>query len=140
MLRPNTTNLSPLQTLNKRGAPAQHYPNSIQGCDELPTDVTSTGDTEEPPTKHYNNKKIKIRPNPVQKTFNIEFPNNYQGIFSIQINDLPGRTYNIGKTLLKGEGSVMKIDISKLSLKSGTYFLKITSADKKTEVFKLVVL
>ena len=84
--------------------------------------------------------KLKVSPNPVQKRSSIEFPKNCQGIFTLQITNFLGTTYNIGKTRLKGEGSTMEIDISKLSLKAGIYFLKVTSQERKKEVVKLIVL
>lgn len=83
--------------------------------------------------------KPKISPNPVQKKFNIQFPNNYQGEYNLQIADISGRVYQVGKVNLKGSIN-MGIDISKLSLKAGTYFLKLISDSKKSEeVFKLIV-
>jgi hypothetical protein len=140
LLRPNTTNLTAAQTFNKTSAVTQSYPNSVPGCDELHADEAAAGNNGANVEHAHTSEKIKVHPNPVQKRFNIEFPANYQGDFSIQINDLHGITYDIGKTRLKGEGSTMEIDISKLSLRAGMYFLKVTSGDKKAEVLKLIVL
>lgn len=81
----------------------------------------------------------RINPNPVQKKFTIQFPNSYEGEYALQIVDVSGRVYQVGKINLKG-GTNMAIDISKLSLKAGTYFLKIIPHNKKSEVFKLSVI
>lgn len=82
--------------------------------------------------------KPKIYPNPAYKRFNLQFPRNYEGNVILQIADAVGKSYQIGKYQLKAGGSNIDINLSNLSLKSGTYFLKINS-ETKTEVIKLII-
>jgi hypothetical protein len=112
----------------------------MPGCDDEITFVKPAVSSDTQPSHVYDFEKLKVHPNPVKKSFEVEFPKNYQGKFRIQITDLIGTTYNISETTLKGEGSVVGIDISKLSLKAGIYFLKVTSDNKRTDLIKLVVL
>jgi len=86
-----------------------------------------------------NFERPKVYPNPLHNRFTIEFPSKYQGNFATQIVDMIGRKYDIGKTKLKPGGSNMQIDISKLNLKAGVYFLQIHSDSGKTEVYKLII-
>ncbi len=81
----------------------------------------------------------KIFPNPLHNRFTIAFPGTYKGACTVRIADILGRTYEIGKTLLKAGSSEMDIDISKLSLKPGVYFIRIIPESKKTEVFQVVI-
>jgi hypothetical protein len=81
-----------------------------------------------------------LYPNPVHNKFTIEFPSKYHGIFTIQIVDLFGRKYNIGKVNLKTGGALMDINISTLSLKAGVYFLRLHSDDSaKNDVMKVII-
>jgi len=86
-----------------------------------------------------NFERPKVYPNPLHNRFTIEFPTKYQGNFTTQIVDMIGRKYEIAKTKLKAGGSNMQVDISKLNLKAGVYFLQIHSEAGKTEVFKLII-
>lgn len=89
----------------------------------------------------YNDNKLnksRIYPNPLDKRFNIKFPVSYSGLFSIQIMDQSGRIFDMGKIRVERGGSDVNIDISKLSLRPGIYFLRITS-DTKSEEMKLIV-
>ena len=52
---------------------------------------------------------------------------------------MPGRIGQVGKTKLNAGGSTMHVDISRLSLNAGVYFLKIQEGGKMTDVFKLVI-
>jgi hypothetical protein len=83
--------------------------------------------------------KAKAYPNPVQKTLTIQFPPQYAGDYNLQIADALGRIYEVGKTKLPAGGSNMDINISRLSLKPGFYYLRILSANAKPEMIKLVV-
>ena len=83
--------------------------------------------------------KVKIYPNPVKDKFNIEFPVVYKGNVSVQISDLNGRTYDIGKSRLRIGGSIMNVNLSNLNLKPGIYFLKIYNDERSTEVIKLLL-
>jgi hypothetical protein len=138
LLRP-TANLTSTQTLNRAVTfvPNDH-PNTIAGCDEIVAITPSYNMT--PVSNTYTFEKLKAHPNPVQKRFNIEFPHSYRGDYTMQIVDLLGITHHIGNVHLTGEGSNMEINISKLLLKAGIYFLKVTSENKKTELLKLIVL
>ena len=82
----------------------------------------------------------RLYPNPLHNKFTIEFPGKYQGIFAIQMVDLFGRKYNIGKVNLKTGGSLMDVDISTLSLKTGVYFLRIHSDESaKADIIKVII-
>lgn len=108
--------------------------NTVPGCDEgnaqmvTPAENTLSGI-----------EKARISPNPVFKRFNLYFPKRYEGDFTLQIVDPVGRTYQLGNINLKKGGSSIEMNISKLYLKSGVYFLKITSAATKSEIIKLSV-
>ncbi len=82
--------------------------------------------------------KPKVYPNPLHKKFNIQFGNKYTGDVTLQIVDVVGKTFEIGKHKLKPGGTIINADITNLSLKPGVYFLKINS-DTKTELLKLIV-
>jgi len=86
-----------------------------------------------------NLKKVRVYPNPVQKTINIQFPSNYAGNTNLQIVDAIGRIYNIGKVNLQAGGSNKEINISNLSLKPGYYYLKVVSDVRPVEAIKLIV-
>jgi len=83
--------------------------------------------------------KLDVYPNPVDKKFTVAFPVDYSGNIILQIADASGRTYDLKNfTLNKGEFTT-DIDISKLSLSTGIYFLKISSDTGKTQVVKLFI-
>jgi len=82
--------------------------------------------------------KIRVYPNPVNKRFNIKFPFYYEGSFEVQIADLTGRMYNIGKVRIERGGPNLTFDISKYSLSTGIYLLKINS-NIRSEELKLMV-
>jgi N-acetylneuraminic acid mutarotase len=85
-----------------------------------------------------NLKKPVIYPNPLRKTFNIKFPENYEGNFALGMVDQSGRIYNIGKIVVYRGGPSINVDISRLSLVAGVYFLTITS-DTTSDEIKLIV-
>lgn len=86
-----------------------------------------------------NTLKPRLYPNPITNAnLNINFPNNYKGIYDIQLVDLLGRKYDLGKTTISSGGNI-KLDISRLSLKPGIYFLNINSRVNKTDVLKLLI-
>jgi len=84
-------------------------------------------------------KKVRVYPNPLQKQLTVEFPHSYTGNFNLQIADVTGRLYNLGQVKLQPGGSIMQVDVSALALKSGVYYLKITSQTRPVEVIKLIV-
>lgn len=138
LLKPNTgTTTITAQKINRTAFVSVINPfKQVPSCDDSLLVLTST---EAAPFSARNTAEemVRVAPNPMQKTFTIEFPKSYTGDFTIQIIDPLGKTYDIGKRRLKGGGSTMSADISNLSLKPGVYFLKIQSG-LKTEVIKLV--
>jgi hypothetical protein len=80
-----------------------------------------------------------IYPNPVEKRFKVRFPVTYYGNTSIQIVDVVGRVYKGDNFTLPPGGSTVDMDISKLDLKAGVYFLKINSATSQTALIKLTL-
>lgn len=113
---------------------SSHPVNTLAGCD-ADIDVAITEDKN---PLLLTIQKPRISPNPLQKKFNILFPASYQGEYTLQIIDILGQVYQMGKTNIKG-GTSMAVDISRLSLKAGTYFLKLISENNQSELFKLVV-
>ncbi len=118
---------------------ANHFSKEFPSCDDTSAFVFPTTQIlEGSPENGDNSEKIKVNPNPVHKSFSIEFPIKYEGDFRLQIIDPLGKVYEIGKRKLKAGGSDILVDISRFSFKSGIYFLKIQS-DTKMEVIKLLV-
>ena len=87
-----------------------------------------------------NLKKASVYPNPVEKVLHIQFPGTYAGSTNLQIADVTGRVYQIGKTDLQGGiSNTVEVNISNLSLKPGFYYLRILSPARPAEVVKLIV-
>ncbi|HZH66940.1 MAG TPA: DNRLRE domain-containing protein, partial [Flavisolibacter sp.] len=82
--------------------------------------------------------KPKIFPNPLHQKFSISFPIGYKGDITLEVVDVTGKTYDIGKYELEPGGRTIDVDITKLSLKAGIYFLRIYSVKRK-DVVKVVV-
>ena len=142
LLRPRTnTALRATLTENKAVFIPANHPNTIPSCDEEAAVVTESTSllSAAAISNTSENEKPKISPNPARKRFNIKFPYQYQGDYTIQIVDPLGKIYEIGKKKLIAGGSDMLIDISGFSIKPGIYFLSIQSNMKK-EVIKLVIL
>jgi len=136
LLRPTFSSgrSSLVRSSNAIASTSSHPVNTISGCDDGIQVVIA----EDRSTALLTIQKPKISPNPIQKKFNILFPTKYEGEYNLQIVDISGRIYQIGNINLKG-GTNMGVDISKLSLKAGTYFLKLITQNKKSEVFKLTI-
>lgn len=84
--------------------------------------------------------KPKVFPNPVRKRFKIAFPSKYYGNSTVQIADVGGRTYEIGRIKLqRGRSNTMEADISRLALKPGSYYLRIVYETRSTDVIKLII-
>lgn len=83
--------------------------------------------------------KSMVYPNPVYDKFYIRFPAIYSGTVTLQLADVPGRTYELGRSRLKAGGSNVAVDVKKLNLKPGVYFLKILSNERKPEIIKLLI-
>jgi hypothetical protein len=81
---------------------------------------------------------LKVYPNPLTHSFNVDFPEEYKGYVTIKIADMIGRVYELGKPNIQGRSS-MAFNISKLNLKPGIYFLQINSPYIKTKIIKLVI-
>ena len=122
----------------------------VPSCDE-PGDGYSAADTAaalSPPvsilSSTRNNVKISnlskpsVYPNPMQNVFHIQFPANYEGKYHLQLIDIVGRLYELGTSILPHGGSTIDVDISKLSLKPGLYFVRINSDTKSTDILKLL--
>ncbi len=86
-----------------------------------------------------NFEKPMLYPNPLHNRFYIKFPTVYSGNITLQIADVAGRVYEIGKSRLKAGGANMEVNISRLALKPGVYMLKIIYDERKTEVVKLLI-
>jgi hypothetical protein len=86
------------------------------------------------------NSKSVVYPNPLHNKFTIQFPSVlYQGNVQLQLVDVSGRIYELGKINLRPGRTSMDVDVSKFHLKPGVYFLKILSESNKSEYIKLVV-
>ncbi len=83
--------------------------------------------------------KPTVYPNPLQNFFHIRFPAYYAGKYHMQMIDVEGRIYELGNAVLQSGGTDLKIDISKMSMKPGLYFLRIISDSKPTDVLKLII-
>lgn len=92
------------------------------------------------PVFENNLKKARVYPNPVQKIMHIQFPAKYPGNSTLQIADVAGRIYEIGRIKLQGSAlNTIEVNISNLSLKPGFYYLRILSETRPPEAIKLVV-
>ncbi len=92
------------------------------------------------PVFENNLKKARVYPNPVQKIMHIQFPAKYTGNSTLQIADVAGRIYEIGRIKLQGSAlNTIEVNISNLSLKPGFYYLRILSETRPPEAIKLIV-
>lgn len=80
-----------------------------------------------------------VYPNPLHNNFTVNIPQKYQGNCTIQLSDILGNTYQIQKTMLKGSGSIVKVDVSRFSLHPGAYFLKLQVKGEKVQVLKVLI-
>lgn len=85
-----------------------------------------------------NPKKPFVYPNPSHDRFNIRFPANYEGNYSVTITDQWGRIYSIGKVNTTSATSDVDVDIARFSLRPGVYYLKINSAIRNEQI-KVVI-
>ena len=83
--------------------------------------------------------KARLYPNPVNNKIHVAFPHTYKGNFNLQVMDILGRTYDLGKYNINKDGYEIDVNISKLSLKSGQYFIRILSDTQSTQTIKLIV-
>lgn len=82
---------------------------------------------------------VRVYPNPVHGSFRMQFSDKYKGNTQVQLLDVSGRSYQIGKYKIPSGGSNIEADIRTLSLKPGFYYLRIASEAKPAEVVKLIV-
>ncbi len=116
--------------LNYKGVP--------EGGVLLSSQITSPAISADSSVAGINAKKPAVYPNPLRSKLNIRFPVNYSGNFRFEISDQAGRTYNLGQMRMQRGGANINFDISKFSLRSGVYFLKIKSEAISNEI-KLVI-
>lgn len=83
--------------------------------------------------------KPTLYPNPSHRIFHLQFPENYQGKYRLQMIDPVGRLYELGTAILQRGGSVITIDICRMPLKRGLYFIRIFADARSTDVLKLLV-
>ncbi len=84
--------------------------------------------------------RTKVYPNPVRNQLNIELPNNYKGFINLKIVDPLGRIYDLGKIKTSPGRNNIEVDISKLSLSKGIYYLQLYRADsKESETIKFIM-
>ncbi len=83
--------------------------------------------------------KIRVYPNPVNNQLHFTFPDTYEGNYNLQIVDIAGRIYDLGRYNINASGYNVNADISRLSLRAGQYFIRISSEKQSTQVIKLIV-
>lgn len=83
--------------------------------------------------------KPQVYPNPLHQKFTIKFPAGYKGNVRLQLADMTGAIYDLGKSRLRTDGGTIDIDVANLHLAPGVYFLKIYSEEGKTENIKLFI-
>lgn len=84
-------------------------------------------------------KTLRIFPNPAQNLFHITFPKQYTGTYHLQLIDPTGKAYDLTKVKLNGTPVKVDVDISYVPVTQGIYFLRISSDNQKSEIFKLVI-
>ena len=87
--------------------------------------------------------EIKILPNPVQTTLEIDFLSKQQGNVTMTLLDESGRQITRRSFMYYGTGSIQKMDVR--SYPSGAYFLNIlmdpiNTSVKKLSAFKVMIL
>jgi hypothetical protein len=82
---------------------------------------------------------VKAYPNPASKTLYIQVPKKYAENTDIELIDVTGRAYSIGKFKLQGLANTVKADISRLSLTPGVYYLRVSSANQQPESVKVIL-
>ena len=83
--------------------------------------------------------KPRVFPNPVQKQFTVEFPTTYRGTVNLQLTDIAGHVYELGQMQLRAGGVTLQVDVQRLNLSAGVYFLRVLSEGNKTETIKLLI-
>jgi hypothetical protein len=81
---------------------------------------------------------VNIYPNPVEDQISIYYNGKFNENTSLLIYDQYGKFSNVSRTSIDDQSSVLNINIADLQLKSGIYFLKITSENEEGKVIKLI--
>lgn len=92
-----------------------------------------------PPISRISPVKIQVYPNPVHKTFKVSFPANVDGNYNMQLIDIAGRIYELGKYQIKPGGSNIDINVPGNVIRSGVYFLKAYGNKGRTLTTKFVL-
>lgn len=90
------------------------------------------------PIKGFGIVQLTVYPNPARDKFTVALPADYHGNITLQLVDISGRIYNTESHTLKNGEFTIEMDISKLSLKAGIYFLKIAD-ERKMRAVKLFI-
>lgn len=70
---------------------------------------------------------LKVYPNPAKKFFNVIFPDNLNGNFSLQLLDVNGAAYELGRQVINDSKRSVLIDVPKNINKTGTFYLQLNS-------------
>jgi len=103
--------------------------------------VTASGNTLNnfiPDEAHEEEERPIVFPNPSKGIFNLQFPDHFEGLTSIDIYDQAGRIYNIDKIRVPHGGLDVLINVSKFKLKPGVYYLRIKGSEQ-TEQFPIII-
>ncbi len=79
-----------------------------------------------------------VFPNPSKGRFNLQFPDHFEGLTSLDIYDISGRKYTIDKIRVPHGGLDIEVDVSKFRLKPGVYYLRIKGSER-VEQFPIVI-
>jgi hypothetical protein len=82
---------------------------------------------------------LNVYPNPLHQKFTLSLSPEYKGMVGLQLADVVGRVYELGKMPLRNGGTVIELNVARLNLSPGVYFLRVNVEDGKTQVMKLIV-
>jgi hypothetical protein len=81
---------------------------------------------------------VNIYPNPVEDHLSISYSGKFDDKTSLIIYDQYGKSSNVSSMLINERSTMLDINISELQLKSGIYFLKISSENEEGKMIKLI--
>jgi hypothetical protein len=81
---------------------------------------------------------VNIYPNPVEDHLTISYSGKFDDKTSLIIYDQYGKSSNVSSMLINERSTMLDINISELQLKSGIYFLKISSENEEGKMIKLI--
>lgn len=96
--------------------------------------ITQNTDVEETADKEFN---FDIYPNPAKEKINIRFFQNNSGKADIRLFNSSGQT--VYSASIAVDGGIEEHVITTENLQQGMYFLKITNADGRTQIVKMIV-